>query len=231
MIPLSDDNRTRNAPVASRTIFVTCCLVFLWQSFGDPWGRLAARALGFTPAWFFAGEASDPALSWVPYAANLITYQFLHAGWLHLAGNMLCLWIFGDDVEDAFGQPGFIVFYLLAGIAAAMAQALLDVHSLAPVVGASGAVSGLFGAFLVLHPRSHINVLVPIFIVVDIVRLPAWVVLVFWFAVQLLYDLFDPAAGGGVAFRAHIGGFIAGLVMTPLFLLATGRRARRVAGC
>lgn len=230
MIPLSDENRTRNVPVASRTILVTCCLVFLWQSFGGDWGRMAAQALGFTPAWFFAGGAPEPAFAWVPYAANLITYQFLHAGWLHLAGNMLCLWIFGDDVEDAFGPAAFIAFYLMAGIAAALAQALLDVDSRTPVIGASGAVSGLFGAFLVLHPRSHINVLVPIFIVVDIVRLPAWVVLTFWFAVQLLYDLFDPAAGGGVAFRAHIGGFLAGLVMTPLFVLATGRRASRATG-
>lgn len=230
MIPLSDDNRIERAPVASRTILFLCCVIFLWQVFGHPWGRQAVQALGFVPAHFFAGGGPEPFFSWVPYAANLVTYQFLHAGWLHLAGNMLCLWIFGDDVEDAFGQPGFIVFYLLCGICAALAQAFLDVTSSVPVVGASGAVSGLFGAYLLLHPRSHINVLVPIFIVVDVVRLPAWMVLVFWFAVQLLYDVFDPAAGGGVAFRAHIGGFLAGLLMTPLFLLVLRSRLRLAAG-
>jgi membrane associated rhomboid family serine protease len=230
MIPLSDENRTRHAPVASRTILVTCCIVFIWQALEVPWGRLAAYALGFTPAYFFAGGPPDPGLAWAPYGATLITYMFLHAGWLHLAGNMLCLWIFGDDVEDSLGQPAFIVFYLLSGMAAALAQAAFDTDSRVAVVGASGAISGLFGAYLVLYPRSHVNVLVPIFIVWDVVRLPAWVVLVFWFIVQLLYDMAGPQFGGGVAFRAHIGGFIAGIAMTPVFLRVTGRRERVAAG-
>lgn len=224
MIPLSDENRRRHAAVASRTILVTCCVVFLWQSFEQPWGQFASRALGFTPAWFFAGGAPEAHFAWVPFAATLVTYMFLHAGWLHLAGNMLCLWVFGDDVEDAFGQSGFIAFYLLAGIAAALAQALLDERSTAPIVGASGAVSGLLGAYLLLYPRAHVNVLMPIFVVWDVVRLPAWMVLLFWFGVQIAYDLAGPGTGGGVAFRAHLGGFVAGVAMTPLFARVTGRR-------
>lgn len=215
---------TCHVAVASRTILACCCVVFLWQVLHDPWGRLASQALGFTPAHFFAGGAPEALFAWVPYGATLITYMFLHASWLHLLGNMLCLWIFGDEVEDSLGQPAFIVFYLLTGMAAALAQALLDPASTMPVVGASGAVSGLFGAWLVLHPRSSINVRVPILIVVDAVRLPAWLVLLFWFGVQLLYDMLGTQAGGGVAFRAHLGGFVAGMLLAPLFQWMTRRR-------
>jgi len=218
----------RHAPVASRTILVACCVIFLWQWLEYPWGHLAGHALGFTPAYFFAGGTPQPYLSWAPFSVTLITYMFLHAGWLHLLGNMLCLWFFGDDVEDALGQPGFVIFYLFCGIAAALAQALLDPESTTPVIGASGAISGLLGAYLVVCPRSQITVRVPIFIVWDVVRLPVYVVLVFWFGVQLLYDVAGPEVGGGVAFRAHIGGFVAGLLLAPVFMFVTGRRRERL---
>ncbi len=223
MIPISDENTTRHAPVASRTILLACCVVFLWQTFDYPWGAFAGQALGFTPVYFFAGGPPDAWLAWAPFSTALITYTFLHGGWLHLAGNMLFLWIFGDDVEDALGQPGFIVFYLLSGMAAALAQALTDPDSTVAMIGASGAVSGLLGAYLVLYPRAQINVLVPIFIVMDVVRLPAYVVLAFWFVVQLLYDMAGPALAGGIAFRAHLGGFIFGMLMAPVFMRVSGR--------
>ncbi len=221
-----------HAPVASRTILFTCCAVFLWQWLDHPWGHLAVRALGFTPAWFFAGGGPDPVLAWAPFSVTLVSYMFLHAGWLHLAGNMLCLWFLGDPVEDALGQPGFIIFYLFCGIIAALAQAALNPVSTVPVVGASGAISGLFGGYLMLHPRARISVRVPLFLVWDIVRLPAYVVLAFWFGMQLVYDLAAPAIGGGVAFGAHVGGFVAGLVAAPVFMLVTGRRCPWAsAGC
>ena len=223
MIPLSDDNTTRHAPVASRTILVACCVIFLWQLLAQPWGRMASYALGFTPAFFFAGGTDDPAISWAPFSVSLVSYMFLHGGWLHLIGNMLFLWIFGDDVEDALGQPGFIVFYLLGGMVAALAQGLPDISATAPIVGASGAISAVLGGYLVLYPRSQINVLVPIFFVVDVVRLPAWLVLLFWFGVQVAYELTDAGLGGGIAFRAHIGGFVAGMLMVPVFLKVSGR--------
>lgn len=221
---------TRHVAVASRTILACCCVVFLWQLLHSPWGQLAPQALGFTPAYFFAGGPPAAMFAWVPYGATLITYMFLHASWPHLLGNMLCLWIFGDEVEESLGQPAFIVFYLLTGMAAALAQALLDPASTRPVVGASGAVSGLFGAWLVLHPRSGFNLRVPILIVVDAVRLPAWLVLLFWFGVQLLYDMLGTQAGGGVAFRAHLGGFVAGMLLAPLFRRVTRRRRLAAAG-
>ncbi len=223
MIPLADDNTTRHAPVASRTILVTCCLVFAWQLLAGQWGQIAVRALGFTPAFFFAGGPEDPLLAWTPFTVPLVSYMFFHGGWLHLIGNMLFLWVFGDDVEDALGQPGFIIFYLLAGMAAAMAQALPDTSSTVTVVGASGAISGVLGAYLVFYPRAQVSVLVPIFIIVDLVRLPAWIVLLFWFVVQVLYEMAAADLGGGIAFRAHIGGFIAGMVMAPVFLKISGR--------
>lgn len=228
MIPISDENLTHRAPVASRTILLTCCVVFLWQQWAQPWGQLAVQALGFSPAQFFAGGTENLYLAWVPYAVTLITYTFLHGSWFHLLGNMLYLWVFGDDVEDALGHPAFIVFYLAAGMAAALAQGLPDPESPYTVVGASGATSGVLGAYLVMFPRSHVNVLVPIFVVVDVVQLPAWVVLTFWFAVQLAYEWAGPAVSGGIAFRAHIGGFLFGVLAAPLLARAIG--VQRVAG-
>lgn len=227
MIPISDENATLRAPVASRTIIVICCAVFLWQITEFPWGQYAALALGFTPEYFFHGGPADQGLAWVPFAATLITYMFLHAGWLHLLGNILYLWIFGDDVEDALGQPGFIVFYLLCGMIAALAQALLDPDSTVPIVGASGAISGVLGAYLMLYPRAKINVPVPIFMVRDVVRLPAFVVIAIWFVGQLLYDLASVIFGGSIAFWAHIGGFIAGMVLAPLVLRVAGQQVTR----
>jgi membrane associated rhomboid family serine protease len=226
MIPLGDDRTTHRAPVASRTILFTLVVVFLWQ-----WsaGQGALPALGFTPGVVFGSAVLAPAFSWVPPSATFITYMFLHGGWLHLLGNVLYLWIFGDDVEDRLGHVGFIVFYLVCGICAAIAQSLPDTHAITPMVGASGAISGVLGAYLLLYPRAYIHVLVPIFIVWDVVRLPAWTVLAFWFLVQLLYEWAGPAVSSSIAFRAHIGGFIAGLAMTiclaPGTLRATWRRA------
>jgi membrane associated rhomboid family serine protease len=226
MIPIADNNRVERAPVASRTILATCIVIFLWQWTHELWGGLAIYALGFTPASFFAGGASNQMFEWVPYGVTLISYAFLHAGWLHLLSNMLVLWIFGDDVEDVMGHATFIVFYLMAGMAAAFAQAYPDPGSSDPVIGASGAISGVLGAYLVLLPRAQVRVLVPIFIVVDVVTLPAWIVLVFWFGVQLLYQMAGPEVGGNIAFRAHIGGFIFGVLATPVIVRII--RARRV---
>jgi membrane associated rhomboid family serine protease len=203
-------------------------VVFLWQLSLGASGQAAITALGFTPGVFFGTLQLPADQTWVPPSATFITYLFLHGGWLHLSSNVLYLWIFADNVEDALGHVKFIIFYLLSGIAAALLQSLPDTTVAAPMVGASGGISGVLGAYLLLFPRSRINVLVPIFIVLDVVRLPAWVVLAFWFIVQLLYELAGPDVGGSVAFRAHIGGFIAGMVMTP-FLVRPSRIWRATA--
>src|SRR5262249_48244211 len=140
-----------------------------------------------------------------------------HGGWMHLIGDMLYLWIFGDNVEDSMGHGRFLVFYILCGIAAALAQALPDPQSRVPMNGGSGAISGVLGADLVLYPDARVLVLIPLGFILQTARLPASIVLILWFGLQLLSNLFTKAGSGGVAFRAHIGGFVAGMLLVWLF--------------
>jgi membrane associated rhomboid family serine protease len=143
--------------------------------------------------------------------------MFLHGGWMHLMGNMLYLWIFGDNVEDSMGHVRFSIFYVLCGLAAVLAQALPDPGSQVPMIGASGAISGVLGAYLLLFPRARIHVLIPLGFILQSARLPAMWVLLFWFGLQLLSNLLQGTESAGVAFRAHIGGFLAGMALIPLF--------------
>jgi membrane associated rhomboid family serine protease len=143
--------------------------------------------------------------------------MFLHGGWMHIIGNMLYLWIFGNNVEDAMGHRRFIVFYLLCGIAAALAQALPNPSSEVPMIGASGAISGVLGAYLLLYPHARVLVVIPIFFYPYTVRIPAGWVLGFWFLMQVASSLSAPEQQGGVAWSAHIGGFVAGMALIPLF--------------
>jgi membrane associated rhomboid family serine protease len=191
-----------------------CTVVFVAQ-WADGGGLALIRAFGFVPAAVLGGSPG-PAGPIAPLATS-VTYMFLHAGWLHLIGNLLFLWIFVGYVEEQMGHAGFVLFFVLSGMVAAFAQGIPDAESVMPVVGASGGVSGVLGAYLLLQPRAEVSVAVPIFIVVQIVRLPAWVVLAFWFAFQLLYELSPESSASTVAFRAHLGGFVAGAVLSPLF--------------
>jgi membrane associated rhomboid family serine protease len=218
MIPLKDDNPTEIRPLVSYTVLAACVAVFLWQfSLVQAAQREMVFALGMVPAVLFGQASLPPDVALVPPVATLFTSMFLHGGWMHLIGNMLYLWIFGDNVEDAMGHTRFLVFYLLCGLAAALAQAALNPGSEVPMVGASGAISGLLGAYLVLHPKAHVLVLIPLGVFTQIVRLPALVVLLLWFGLQLFQQLGSPGGGGGVAFMAHIGGFVAGMVLILLF--------------
>ncbi|GIX21858.1 MAG: hypothetical protein KatS3mg121_0641 [Gammaproteobacteria bacterium] len=148
---------------------------------------------------------------------TVFTSMFMHGGFMHLAGNMLYLWIFGNNVEDALGHGRFIVFYLLCGVVAAFAQALPDPASPIPMVGASGAISGVLGAYLLLYPYARVLVAVPLGFYITTVYLPAGLVLSLWFLFQFISSLFAAGQQGGVAFRAHLGGFVAGMVLLPLF--------------
>jgi membrane associated rhomboid family serine protease len=217
-IPLSDDAPMRRNSVIVWLIIVTCGMVFLWQISLPPAAeRDSVLSLGFVPAVLFGTAELAPRLQIVPAWASIVTSMFVHGGWLHILGNMLYLWIFGDNVEDAMSRPRFVVFYLLCGIAAALAQGFAAPASTAPMVGASGAIAGVLGAYFVLHPKANVRVLLCIVVFVRFINLPAVVVLGLWFLVQFVSIAMAPAGDGGVAFWAHAAGFLTGMVLIPLF--------------
>jgi membrane associated rhomboid family serine protease len=222
VIPIHDDNPTERSPVVTVALIAACVAAFLWQlSFDAPGRQAVIYALGVIPAVLFGQADLAPELAWVPEAATPVTSMFLHGGWMHLIGNMLYLWVFGNNVEDAMGHARFLAFYLVCGLAAVLAQALPDISSEIPMIGASGAISGVLGAYLLLHPRARVLVLVPIGFVLQTLHLPALWVLGFWFVVQLLSTLLAAGGdGGGVAFRAHLGGFLAGMLLVQVFTRA-----------
>jgi membrane associated rhomboid family serine protease len=152
-----------------------------------------------------------------PQYLNVLTSMFLHGSWMHLLGNMWFLWLFGNNIEDSMTRPRFLVFYLLCGLAAAALQVLADPKSPIPMVGASGAISGVMGAYLILYPRVRVHTLVTLGFFVTSYALPAWVMLIYWMVLQVLGGLTSIGGQGGVAFWAHVGGFAAGIVGVKLF--------------
>lgn len=221
MIPLSDENRTSRTPVVSYALLGAIVLAFVWQLQA---GDAAVYAFGLIPARLVHGALLPPQLDWAPAWATVFTSMFLHGGWLHLGGNLLYLWIFGDNVEDALGRGRFVAFYLLCGVAAALVQTVSETTSIIPMIGASGAISGVLGAYLRLFPHAQVRVLIPLFIVFYTIRVPAWVVLGLWFLFQLASSAMIQPGQGGVAFFAHIGGFLSGLILVGL--LMPRRKAR-----
>lgn len=224
MIPLKDDNPSQLTALVNYGLIVACVLAFLWQmTLGPQGGQRAVYALGAIPATLLGDAELPPDIAIVSPWATVITSMFLHGGVLHLLGNMLYLWIFGDNIEDSMGHVRYILFYVLCGIAAVFAQALPDPTSEVPMIGASGAISGVLGAYLLLFPHARILVLIPLGFVMHSTRLPAMWVLLLWFGLQFLSSALQGPGSGGVAFRAHIGGFIAGMVLIPLFKRRTVR--------
>ncbi len=216
MIPLHDDNPTDIFPVLTILFIVTCVLVFFWQvSLGSPGGQMAVYSLGVIPAVLLDKVSLPAELVLVPAELTVITSMFLHGGFMHLAGNMLYLWIFGNNLEDALGHFRFIVFYLLCGVAAVFGQVLQNPASEIPMIGASGAISGVLGGYLLLYPHARVLVLIPLGFFSQLIRLPAGWVLGFWFLIQLVSSALSSPDGAGVAWYAHIGGFIAGMVLVP----------------
>jgi membrane associated rhomboid family serine protease len=217
MIPLQDDNPTERTPFVTVAFIATCTLVFLYQASLSPrTGETFIFQYGAIPAVLF-GQADLPeAMSvTIPTYATVITSMFLHGGWMHLMGNMLYLWIFGNNIEDVMGHARFIVFYLTCGVVAAFSHAVTDPSSTVPMVGASGAISGVLGAYILLFPRAHVLVFFP---GVGMTRVAAGIVLGMWFIMQLLSGGMSIGhTGGGVAFFAHIGGFVAGMVLIGFF--------------
>jgi len=214
MFPLRDDNPTRHRPYVTVGLIGVCILAFLWQN-AQPhyeeivwyFGLIPSQLLGTGP---FIPGAANPLVT-------VFTSMFLHGGWMHLGGNMLFLWIFGNNIEDSSGHLKFLVFYLLCGVGAALAQVASAPTSEIPMIGASGAVSGVLGAYLLLFPRARVSTLVFLGIFVTIIRLRAWLLLGVWFGGQALQAALTPPGSPGVAFVAHVGGFVAGMVLIGAF--------------
>jgi membrane associated rhomboid family serine protease len=207
MLPIGDDNSgRRSTPVVTYGLIVINLLVFLWElSAGDA----AINEWAFVPARFL----SNPVLE----STTIFSAMFMHASWLHLGGNMLYLWIFGDNVEDNFGPIKYFIFYILAGIGATFLQLFFSLNSNIPNLGASGAIAGVLGAYIAMFPSRRVNVLVGRFIT----QMNALIVIGFWFVLQLFSGVgsLDPAVAdtGGVAYMAHVGGFVAGFVLSFIF--------------
>ena len=218
MIPLRDDNPSSMVPFVTYGIIAVCVITFLWQvGLGAGEGQRAVYALGVIPAVLFDHAELSPQIAMVPPLATVFTSMFLHGGWMHLIGNMLFLWIFGDNVEDSMGHVRYVIFYLLCGVAAVLAQALPDTTSQIPMIGASGAISGVLGAYLLLFPHARVLVMVPLGFIMHMVHLPAGLVLGLWVVIQLVQSALAPPGAAGVAFAAHVGGFVAGMALIPLF--------------
>lgn len=214
MFPLRDNIQSRSFPFVTLFLIVANFYVFYQELLlNDPALHKLIAAWGLVPAKFLADIASRP-LSPDTYLP-LVTNLFLHGGWLHIIGNMWYLWIFGDNIEDCLGKTSFLFFYLICGVVANLSQIVIDPGSAVPTIGASGAVSGVLGAYLMLYPRARISVF--IFILLPIIQVRAWLFLPIWFLLQLQNGtaaLF--MSGANIAWWAHIGGFIAGLVLARL---------------
>lgn len=221
MIPVGDEIPSRRVPLVTWGLIAANVGVFLLELMLGPQLDSFFMRWGAVPA-FITHPDRYP---WAPF--TLFTSMFLHAGWTHLIGNMLYLWIFGDNVEDALGHIGYLIFYLAAGLAAGLAQVAVSPLSTIPGVGASGAIAGVLAVYLVLYPAAPVRVLVPGYFMMRLARIPALIVLGFWFIVQLFNGFLSlgvaTAATGGVAWFAHIGGFVAGLVV-GLFARAAHHR-------
>jgi membrane associated rhomboid family serine protease len=216
MIPLRDDIPSAARPITTYLIVAICTAVFLYMLSLGSEPRVEAFILqyGVTPADVTGRAGTSPVQAY----PTIITSMFMHGGWFHLIGNMLYLWIFGDNVEDLMGHAGFAIFYLIAGVAATLTHVFLNAGSTIPLVGASGAIAGVLGAYLVLFPRARILSLVPFGFFSRIMEVPALFFLPVWFLLQFLQGVADIAGtGGGVAWWAHIGGFVAGIVLVPIF--------------
>ncbi|MGH7256445.1 MAG: rhomboid family intramembrane serine protease [Nitrospirales bacterium] len=219
MIPLHDDNPTSTTPVLTVALIAACSLVFVYQAaLPSQSAEMFVYKFGAIPAVVF-GLASLPSeLAGLPAYTSLVTSMFLHGGWMHLIGNMLYLWIFGNNIEDVMGRSRFIVFYVTCGILAALSHALIEPSSTIPMVGASGAISGILGAYLLLFPRAQVLVLIPLGPFIRPMYVPAALVLGLWFVMQVLSGGMSLGrSGGGVAFFAHVGGFAAGMALVGVF--------------
>jgi rhomboid family protein len=225
VLPLHDDNPTTTPPYVTVGVIIACALMYLGQHLllSSAGAQQVAYALGVIPAVLTGREALPPEIALLPPPATIFTSMFMHAGFLHLAGNMWFLWIFGNNVEEAMGHVRFLIFYVMCGVVAVFSQVLPNPGSITPMVGASGAISGVLGAYMLLYPRARVLLGLPVgFLIIQLGRFPAVWVLAAWFVMQLLMGSISAAqipgrTEGSIAFGAHIGGFVAGLLLVTIF--------------
>ena len=216
MIPIRDAIRSRTFPVINVVIIVLNVLAFLWQLSQGPQLKEALYLYGIVPFRYSDPELSTQFTRFQQYLPFL-TSMFLHGGFLHIIGNMWFLYIFGDNIEDRLGHIRYLIFYLLCGVTAGLVHLYTNWDSKIPTIGASGAISGVMGAYLLLYPRSKILTLIPIFLFIQFIEIPAFIFLGYWLLIQLFSASLTPRNVGGIAFWAHIGGFIAGLLFIKIF--------------
>lgn len=219
MIPIGDSVPTRRTPWVNYLLVSASILAFLFELALGPGLDMFIRHWGVTPRLISLAWAGDPRVSQSVFW-TLVTALFLHGGWLHLGGNMLFLWVFGDNVEERFGHVRYLLFYILAGVGANLAQVYVMPQSQVPLIGASGAIAAVLGAYVVMYPRARVTVIVPLFFFPLLVPLPAIVMLGVWFLTQFANGLASITLHaqmlGGVGWWAHIGGFVLGVLLTPL---------------
>lgn len=228
MIPIRDSNPTPGTPVVTYAIIVACTVAFLFQLSMGAHLQAFLQTYGLVPAYVFVqrpGTSSNVIGQFFPFFSSM----FLHGGWLHLIGNMWILYIFGDNVESRLGHARYLLFYIVSGLLAGIIHLVTNQGSTVPTIGASGAIAGVMGAYFILYPRARILTFVPIFFFFTLVELPAYIFLGFWFLLQFFSGTFSLFAGArdftGIAWWAHIGGFLSGIGL--LKLLAPPRRYNR----
>lgn len=215
LFPVRDHNPSARKPVVTYGLIAANAAMYLLTLPGYETGQVIWVWLALYPV----------AISYGEFMWGLLTHMFLHAGFWHIAGNMLFLWIFGDNLEDQMGRFGFLCFYLACGFGAAFAQIAADPLSTVPMVGASGAIAGVMGGYLLLFPKARIDILLIIIVFFKVFTVPAWTMLILWFAIQLFGGFSMVAEEGGVAYWAHAGGFVAGVILTvPVFLRRGGSK-------
>ena len=230
MFPIGDDNPTENLPIATYVLIGMNIVVWASvQGFGSTdamaqslclYALIPGDLLNTVPvgSQFAVGDGWVCEIDGDGAASSLVSSMFMHGGWFHIAGNMLFLWVFGDNVEDVMGPLRFFAFYILCGLAAAAAQIAANPTSTVPMVGASGAIGGVMGAYALLFPRARVRLLIILFVYITTISVPAILMLGYWFLIQLVAGFSSMGdTGGGVAFWAHIGGFVAGLILIRLF--------------
>lgn len=215
MIPIKDINPTERFPAVTVLFIIINCAVFIYEVLLGPEGESFIAAFALIPRSLFSHPLEMQGA--IPAGMTLFTSMFLHGGFVHVGGNMLYLWIFGNNVEDSMGRIRFVIFYFLCGVIAAYSHAAANAASIVPMIGASGAVSGVLGAYLLLYPRARVLTLIILGFFIRTIEVPALVVLGSWFLLQFLNAFISSGTGQGVAWYAHIGGFAAGIMLIGLF--------------